>query len=86
MVWHALHSAIKTTHIRRRKVVLVFEDDGHAVFSMNYVEAAQVFKLNQQRKVFQLSKKSYLVWQSQNGLAQLFDSFSVDDVTKTIFG
>ena len=86
MVWHALHSAIKTTHIRRRKVVLVFEDDGHAVFSMNYVEAAQVFKLNQQRKVFQFSKKSYLVWQSQNGLAQLFDSFSVDDVTKTIFG
>ena len=57
MVWHALHSAIKTTHIRRRKVVLVFEDDGHAVFSMNYVEAAQVFKLNQQRKVFQLREE-----------------------------
>ena len=78
MVWHALHSAIKTTHIRRRKVVFGFRRwRPRRIFDECDAEIAQALKLNQQRKVFQLSKKSYLVRQSQNGLAQLFNSFSV---------
>ena len=65
-------------HQETKKLFLVFwRWRPRRIFDECDVEAAQIFWLNQQRKVFQLSKKSYLVRQSQNGLAQLFNSFSV---------
>jgi hypothetical protein len=60
MVWHALHSAIKTTHIRRRIVDWNFKDVGDANFSMNAMQRLhKLFELNQQQKVFSIQQKEF---------------------------
>lgn len=87
MVWHALHSAIKTTHIRRRKVDWNFEDEGNANFSMNAMQRLHKFlSLTNSEKFFNSTERVSILAITKRISTIVLIVLMFDNVTKTMSG